>query len=234
MLPNDEVPNVDAGIAEVGVVEQGERLEAELELQPLMDREVLEQREIHGLRAGAMQQVAALVPIGEVGRHGGIQIRNRVGGGVDAAHQVPAPAVVARRVEQVRPVGAAGAGVGRVGSGRNVEWNAGLQRHDAVALPPGERALQERVRDREEGNIVNEGGHETVADVPVGVAVVGLPQIRLQRSAAAVGIRGDIQRVRPGVVGVHGQAARQALVEDHGHALVIGDLVGVDGADDAK
>ena len=73
-----------------------------------------------------------------------------------------------------------------------------------------------------------------MADVPVGVAVVGFPPVRIHGSAAAVGIGGDIQSVRPGVVGQHLQAVRHALAEDHAHALVVGDLVGVDGADRAE
>ena len=69
-----------------------------------------------------------------------------------------------------------------------------------------ERALHDRVRDREERDVVNERGDHAVADVPVRVSVVGLPPIWIHRRAAAVGIRGDIQRVRPGVADQRVQA----------------------------
>ena len=110
----------------------------------------------------------------------------------------------------------------------------GLQRDDAVGLPLGERALQDRVGDREERDVVNERGHKAVADVPVRVAVIGLPPVWIHGRASAVGVGGDIQRVRPGVAGQHLQAVRHALAEDDAHALVVGDFVVGDGADGAK
>ena len=63
-------------VAEVRMVEQGERLEPDLEPQSLLNRKILEHREIHGLRARAMKQVAASVPISEVGGRNRIQIRD--------------------------------------------------------------------------------------------------------------------------------------------------------------
>jgi len=85
-------------IAKIRVVEQRERLEAELEFQTLTNRKALEQGEIHGLGAGTMQQVAAFIPISVVGRRGGKQIRNRICAGIDASHQMSASATIARHM----------------------------------------------------------------------------------------------------------------------------------------
>src|SRR5258708_2778967 len=84
-------------IVEVGVVEQAKRLEAELEFEALVDRKILEQRDIERLRTRTVQQVAAGAPIGEVGGRNGIQILHRESGGVDASHQMAAATVVAGR-----------------------------------------------------------------------------------------------------------------------------------------
>ena len=94
-------------IAEIRVVEQAERFEAELEPQPFPDGEVFENGKINGLRSRAEEQIASGIAVGIVGRRDRVQIRNRERGRIDASDQVPAPAVRARRVNQVRPVSAA-------------------------------------------------------------------------------------------------------------------------------
>ena len=119
----------------------------------------------------------------------------------------PRPQFGSRRVYQVRTVGAAGSGIGGIGSGRDVERQPAASVMMPLACQLRERALQDRVRAGEERNVIDECGDQAVADVPVGVAVVGLPPVRIHRRAAAVGIRGDVQRVRPGVAD-HGTAGR--------------------------
>src|SRR6185369_17299032 len=103
-------------------------------------------------------------------------------------------------MNQVGPVSAVRGGIRCVGPRRNVEWGSALDRHNSVALPPSECSLQEWVSGPEKWNTVNKACHEAVAVVPVGIAVVGLPPIRLHRRSAAIGILGDVQRMRPGVV----------------------------------
>src|SRR5580658_4562815 len=103
------------------MVEQAEGFEAELELHALLEREILEQREIDGFRAGAVEQVAAGVAVGVVGGRNRIQIVDREGGGADTADQVSAAAAVGGGPDQIRTVGAAGGGVGGIGSGGDVE-----------------------------------------------------------------------------------------------------------------
>src|SRR5690348_9610828 len=112
---------------------------------------------------------------------------------------MPASAVVARGVNQVWPVGAAGGGVRRVGGRRDIERQPSLKSNDAVGLPLSEGAPQQPIRGGEEGNVVNEGGEKTVTDVPVGVAIIGLPPIGNHGSAAAIGVGTDVQRMRPGI-----------------------------------
>src|SRR5882724_5769658 len=97
------------------MVEQGERLEPNLELQALLDREVLEHGEIDGLRARAVKQVAAGIPVREIVWRDRIQIRNRESGRVDASDQMSASAVGRRGVHQVRAVGAGGGRIRSVG-----------------------------------------------------------------------------------------------------------------------
>ena len=53
-------------IAEVRVIEQGKRLKAELELHPLLDREVLEHGKIDCFRARPVKQIAAGIPLAEM------------------------------------------------------------------------------------------------------------------------------------------------------------------------
>ena len=181
-----------------------------------------------------MEQVAAFGPIGEAGGIDRIQIADRVGGGVDASDQTSATAVIGRRADQIRPVGAAGPGVGRIRSCGDVERETSLDGDDAVRLPLSEDAPHDWVRHAKERDVVNETGHEAVADIPIGVAVIVFPGVRNQRRASAVGIRGDVQSVRPGVVGVHLEAVRQPLAEDDGHAFIVGDFIVIDGPDGAE
>ncbi len=215
------------------MVEQSERLEAKLKLQPLLDREILEQREIHNFRARTVEQISSGVSISVVGRDG-IQIGDRECGRIDASHQMPAAAVAGSFMNQIRPVSSQRGCVGGVGSSGNVERQTGLDGDDGVALPFCEHALQDWIRHPEERNFINELAHKTVTDVPVGVAVVGSPVIGNQRRASAVGVGGGVQCVRPGVTSKHLEAMRQPLAKDDTHAFVVGDFIVVDGPDNTK
>src|SRR6266566_1013041 len=98
------------------MVEQVEQLDAELQLHPLLDGEVSEQRVIDVDQPGPVQEVSALVAIGEDARRW-----KGVGGGRNASGQVRVSAIGLGRADQVRTVGAAGGGVGGIGPSADVE-----------------------------------------------------------------------------------------------------------------
>jgi hypothetical protein len=66
------------------VIEQPKRLEPKLKPQALLDREILEQREIDRLRARPVKKIPSRVPICVVGRVKGLEIRQRERSRVDA------------------------------------------------------------------------------------------------------------------------------------------------------
>src|SRR5206468_10037707 len=97
------------------MVEQVEQLDAELQLHPFLDGEVPEQRVIHVDQPGPVQQVSALVAIGEDTRRW-----KGVGGARNASGQVRVSAVGLGGADQVRTVDAAGGGIGGLGPGADV------------------------------------------------------------------------------------------------------------------
>ena len=60
------------GITEVRAVQQAEGLEAELEPHSLLEGKVLQQGKSYGLVARTAEDVAAGIPLGEVGRRDGV------------------------------------------------------------------------------------------------------------------------------------------------------------------
>src|SRR5882672_6522212 len=82
--------------------------------------------------------------------------------------------------------------------------------------------------------VVDECGEKPMADIPIGVAVIGFPEVRIHVRASAVGIGGDVECVRPGVARQELQSAGITLPENDAHALVIGYYIVVEGPDSAK
>src|ERR1700730_15036492 len=94
----------------------------------------------------------------------------------------------------------AGAGVGLVRRDDNVEWKTALDRGQQVYLPVCQGLLDRRVRRTlPERQVIDDTGNEAMAHIPVRVAVVGPPVVRVHGRSTAVGISGDVQRVRPRV-----------------------------------
>src|SRR5262245_882068 len=116
MLPNDDVLIVADGLPKFARLNRLNVLEAELELEAFLDREVLEHGNIDRLRTRTIEQIAAGISIGIVIRSDRVQVRDCESGRVDAPDQMVAPTVCSRCVNQVWPVSAAGGRVRGVGS----------------------------------------------------------------------------------------------------------------------
>jgi len=208
------------------MIQDVQELGAELQFQTLFDREILEQRVIDVEQARPMQKVAARVAIDvDVLRWKGVRRC------IDTVGQVTVSAVRAGRVNQVGPSRAAGGGIGSVNRAGDIERQPRLRDEERIHLPRPERASQKGVCGVEDRDFVNHAARQAVADVPVGVGIVGAPVIRVHRRAAAIRIGGDVLRMRPGVAAAEQQAAGHALAHDHAQALVVGDLVILNRAD---
>src|SRR3954447_13234222 len=99
-----------------------------------------------------------------------------------------AAAVRRRLMNQVRTVGTVRGSIRCIRRCCYVEWKTRLQHDDAVSLPVRERALYDPVRECKERNVITDRGYHAMSNVPVGVSVIGPPQIWIHRSAPAVGI----------------------------------------------
>ena len=71
------------------------------------------------------------------------------------------------------------------------------------------------------GERIGNHAHHTIANVPVGVAVVGRGVELLRKGAASVGVGRKIQIMRPGIAHLTGQLVKRPLPQNNGQRIVV-------------
>src|SRR5207248_2732141 len=111
---------------------------------------------------------------------------------------------------------------GAVVAKRNVIGHTCLQIDDAVNLPTAKGLANKQAFPIEGRQFIGEDPDKTVPDVPVGVSIVGCQAILLRRNTSTVGVRRDVQIVRPCVAGLSRKPVVHTLTKDKCKAVVLG------------
>lgn len=195
-------------VCKVRMVEDIEHFGAELEFGPLLDGEILEDRKVSVHKSGSIKDIASRVAEGELRR----QSKGR---GVNATDEVAGATVLTWRSYKIGTlIGATD--VGLIWRDDHVERGTGLRGENTVGLPITERPAQKWTAAAEGRQVVDEAGNEPMTNIPVSVTVVQPPLVVIHGRTPAVGIRGNVESVRPSVAGQYLNVAAHALTKDCG------------------
>src|SRR5258708_31859080 len=98
----------------------------------------------------------------------------------------------------------------------------GLHMHDSVDRPPTQGLTNQKIGTIERGKRIGDDTNHTMANTPVGIAVVSSGIELLRKGSTSVGVGREIQVMRPGVADLAGYLVVSALAQHNRQRIVVG------------